>query len=176
MKKHTKRSEAKPYAKALWNISRTASDIKQIKSWLSALKEIVETPSMMSLIESPRSKSKALEQLIVSLLPKMDQREMAALNTLMQAQRLSLVPSILEHYHQLELSAKNTQMATVTTACKLSRKAIDDISKKLSEKLGTKVKCTQIVKPELLVGFVINVDDVIYDYSLDSRLKRLANA
>lgn len=175
MTTHTAHADAKPYAKALWNLSSTPKEFERWEAWLKSLSHVTQHPSVVKLLVSPKAKSQALKKMIQSALPGMTEQETKMLTILHQSKRLTNVPAILDHYQALALEAQSVLSAMITTACKLKASDIKKISAKLTAQFGQKVQCTQEISPELLAGFVININNVIYDYSIDGQLRQLVH-
>lgn len=173
MTTHTAHADAKPYAKALWNLTRTPEQFERWRTWLKSLSHVTQHPSVVKLLASPKAKSEALKKMIQSTLPDTTEQEAKVLTILHQSKRLPNVPAILDHYQALALKAQSVLSAMIITPCKLKASDIKKISAKLTAQFGQKVQCTQEISPELLAGFVININNVIYDYSIDGQLRQL---
>ena len=88
--------------------------------------------------------------------------------------REPLLPSIAGQFHQAYNEHKGIGQASVTTTIALdakTRKEIEDIAKKLSER--TKIELEEKVNEDLIGGFVLNVGDKQVDASIRSKINLL---
>jgi len=88
--------------------------------------------------------------------------------------REALLPSIAKDFHAAYNAYKGIGKATVTTAVPLDAKLrteIEQIAKKLSDR--QQIEMTELIDPELIGGFVLNVGDQQIDASVKNKLKTL---
>ena len=65
---------------------------------------------------------------------------------------------------------------TVTTATPLSDTHLGNISRVLGHETGKKIDITHQVKPEILGGMVLRIEDQQYDGSIATQLKKIRTA
>ena len=88
---------------------------------------------------------------------------------------LDLFPDILEEVHQLELAADGGAVCVMTCAHKPDQAALDDVRRAVCRLRNLDRVVLQVkIDPELLGGFVLEVQGVTYDRSVKGRLERLA--
>ena len=88
---------------------------------------------------------------------------------LCRRERLSLLPAVVERYHQLKLKAEGGAQGVFTCAREPSPEDLERIGKALQKRHGlSKVEFQVVVDPQLLGGFVIQLEGVTYDKSVRS--------
>jgi len=95
------------------------------------------------------------------------------LQVLNTRRRLALLPSI-HRCVVLQMQARHRQKeVTVETAMPLAEDLKAALKARLSERIGKEALVIERVRPELLGGVVIRIDDVQIDGSVASRMRRL---
>jgi F0F1-type ATP synthase delta subunit len=80
------------------------------------------------------------------------------------------LPVILSRFEKVYLKKKNLRKVDITSASKLSTEVHDEIQKIMGEDIVIEEK----IKPELLAGLTLLVDDTLYiDASAKTRIARL---
>ena len=93
---------------------------------------------------------------------------------LCRRERLSLLPAVVERYHQLKLKAEGGAQGVFTCAREPSPEDLERIGEALQKRHGlSKVEFQVVVDPQLLGGFVIQLEGVTYDKSVRSMLRGL---
>ena len=64
----------------------------------------------------------------------------------------------------------------VRTSAKLAGKELAYLSRHLAKTHACEPQIEQVINKDLLAGFVVSLDGVEYDYSLDGALNRLSSA
>lgn len=98
---------------------------------------------------------------------------MAYLDIITRKRREMIMPEIAEQYAVIYREWKNIRMARMTTAIPMSettRKRVEDM---LSKQLKAEIELQLVVKPELLGGFVLSVEDKMLDASIQRKIKKL---
>lgn len=98
------------------------------------------------------------------------------LMVLIDRKRIGIVETILEKYIELAYKVSSVTIANVTTAIPLSPDQHDVLKGKLKQMTSSEeVKLAITVEPELIGGFIIQVDSKVIDTSLKGQLKQIAS-
>lgn len=98
------------------------------------------------------------------------------LMVLVDKNRIGIVETILEKYLELSYKVSSVTIANVTTAIPLSPEQHDLLTIKLKQMTSAEeVKLVITVEPELIGGFIIQVDSKVIDTSLKGQLKQIAS-
>lgn len=97
------------------------------------------------------------------------------LSLLLKEKQLSAFPAILEEFQRLDMAARGGAVCTVTCAREPDAQTRQDLERAVCRLRGLKdVAMSFQVDPDLLGGFILEVQGVTYDYSVKGRLDRLA--
>lgn len=170
---------AKKYAKAFADITGVDErDKKKLESSFKSLKQlfmIKEAQAVLNSFVMPVSLKKSL--LDHALQQGQASQELKSfVYTVMNAQRISLLPEIIESYGALVDAANNRAHAQLASFSSLDKDQKERIQKKLERLFGKKIHLTTTVDPSLLGGFVVRVEHVLIDLSLKFRLDSLTAA
>lgn len=100
---------------------------------------------------------------------------MAFLKILLKKGREPLLAHIASSFIEQYKRRKHISSVKLTTATKLGDEAVEAIRKKLLESTATddKVELETAVDPELIGGFVVEIEDKLYDASVAHKLNLL---
>jgi F-type H+-transporting ATPase subunit delta len=166
---------ARPYARAVYDISRREGSFERWEDFLARLSTIVTDSRVRSLLGNPRieldAKVKFLGDLAcASQLPK----GLKLLRQLAEYKRLELIPEILEQYRALAARDDLCVRAEVTVA-KATDANFGPIVEALRRRFGRQVHIEWAVAPELIAGAIVRVGDTEIDGSLKGSLTQLRN-
>jgi F-type H+-transporting ATPase subunit delta len=129
---------------------------------------------LVNFLKSPIIKyKKKAEILKVIFGDKISEVTLNFMSIISKGRRESLLPVIAEQFIAVYKKAKGIKTATVKTAVKLDDKLRKEIIESLEKQTGSKIELNEVVKEDLIGGFVISVDNKEIDTSLKSRLNRL---
>jgi len=170
-------SIARPYADAAF---RQAKESKALGSWLEALERlvaVVNDASMKKVVDDPKITDDQLYKLIIGILGEdvsADQKNFV--NLLVQNERLSVLPEILEVFVDKKNAEEGVLDAVVTSAFEMDDKTIAKLKADLEDRFQTKLTVQVQVDPELIGGVRITVGDDVIDTSVRGKLASMAAA
>lgn len=159
------------YAAALYDLAQTDN-----MGLTGAAQELLEQEQLWKVLTSSAVRVEEKKELIRSAAPLAGLEPLQAFLCLLAEEgHLDLFPDILEEVHQLELAADGGAVCVMTCAHKPDQAALDDVRRAVCrlrnlDRVVLRVK----IDPELLGGFVLEVQGVTYDRSVKGRLERLA--
>ena len=141
-----------------------------------AAQELLEQKQLWNVLVSPAVAQEEKKELIRSAAPLAGQEPLQAfLCLLVEEGHIDLFPDILEEVHQLELAAEGGAVCVMTCAHKPDQAALEDVRRAVCRLRNLDRVVLQVREdPELLGGFVLEVQGVTYDRSVKGRLERLA--
>ena len=93
---------------------------------------------------------------------------------LCRRERLSLLPAVVERYHQLKLQAEGGAQAVFTCARQPDPEDLKRIGEVLKKRHGlSKVEFRVALDPQLMGGFLVQLEGVTYDKSVRGMLRSL---
>ncbi len=165
------------YSEALFEIAKTHGRLEAIDQDLSLMEVAFESPELRSLIDSPNiERSKKLELLekvlrVEERTP--DEGSLKLLEVLLERGRLALLPDIARSFHSKALEAEGRMEGRVETFDLLESEDLSKLEDSLGKKVGAKVSLKQTKRPELCGGFVVYLEDQMFDASLKGRIEAL---
>ena len=159
------------YAAALYDLAQTDD-----MGLTGAAQELLEQKQLWKALTSSAVQVEEKKELIRSAAPLAGMEPLQAfLCLLAEENQLDLFPDILEEVHQLELAADGGAVCVMTCAHKPDQAALDQVRKAVCRLRNLDRVVLQVkIDPELLGGFVLEVQGVTYDRSVKGRLERLA--
>ena len=159
------------YAAALYDLAQTDN-----MGLTGAAQELLEQEQLWKVLTSSAVQVEEKKELIRSAAPLAGLESLQAfLYLLAEEGHLDLFPDILEEVHQLELAADGGAVCVMTCAHKPDQAALNDVRRAVCRLRNLDRVVLQVkIDPELLGGFVLEVQGVTYDRSVKGRLERLA--
>ena len=159
------------YAAALYDLAQTDN-----MGLTGAAQELLEQEQLWKVLTSSAVQVEEKKELIRSAAPLAGLESLQAfLCLLVEEGHLDLFPDILEEVHQLELAADGGAVCVMTCAHKPDQAALNDVRRAVCRLRNLDRVVLQVkIDPELLGGFVLEVQGVTYDRSVKGRLERLA--
>jgi len=163
------------YAKALFDLAVE----KQLQDLVFEDMKLIELVCLQnkdfnSLLSSPIIDIKKKRLIINDLFAKHIQPlSISFLFQLIKKKRENLIRGISASYISKYKEFKGILTAYVQTATELSTSNLTQLIDILEQQTSKKIEIIQVVKPELLGGFIITIDDKQLDKSIFSKLQRL---
>lgn len=181
---------ARPYAKAVFQLARTQTQLPQWSTVLQTAASAVSDARVAPLLGNPHVTPEQLVELIAGVVSDVSgtgantSAAIASLKTqarnfiatLAHYRRLGFLPEIAAHFEQLRADAERTLDVTVTSAIALSDAQREQFAKAMRKRLDREVRLHCEIDPALLGGAVIRADDLVIDGSVRSSLLQLAAA
>ncbi|MDE3011946.1 MAG: F0F1 ATP synthase subunit delta [Pseudomonadota bacterium] len=168
---------ARPYAEAVFKLSREANTGDRWSATLALLEVVVRDPDMAALIGNPRVRREQLLGLIAdvggSQLDAEAQRFVAAL---VENKRLSLLPSIRSQFETLRREHEGVLDAHIESAFALSDAQVATLVADLQKRFKRSIRPAVVVDAALIGGVKVAVGDVVIDGSVRGRLDRMQAA
>lgn len=161
---------ANRYAQTLLKADPTGS----VEPQVVLLKQVLQSAGVTEALDNPRiataDKIKAISKAFGN-----DQSELlySFIALVARKGRLEILLDIAKSYLVLRERAKGIRKGTVTSAIKLDVDQLKRIESKISGQTGFKYEFEQIVDKRLIGGFKIQIDDTVYDWSLQTQLQSL---
>ncbi|MDE0308444.1 MAG: F0F1 ATP synthase subunit delta [Acidiferrobacterales bacterium] len=168
---------ARPYAQAIFELARDTDRLDEWSQSLQMLCEIVEHPDVGILINDPRvTRQQVLEVLMEIGRDGFDEQTRNLVRILGHYRRLAAVPSITAQYESLRAVEEGVIEAELETAFEIDDEHRAGLISALQNRLGSKVRLTSSVNPDLLGGVVVRAGDWVIDGSVRARLEKLSSS
>jgi len=165
---------AKRYAKALFELATNQLDVVEA-DMLLLTNTFKENKNLAQILKDPTvSASKKLNIIKAVFENKVSETSLNLIDLLGRKERLSLLPSIATAFDTLYKNKKQIKVANVISAVPLDENLERLIFNKVKELTGSnEIKLKNIVNPDIIGGFVLNVDDIRYDASISGKLAKI---
>jgi F-type H+-transporting ATPase subunit delta len=166
---------ARPYAEAAFKI---ASEQRALPVWGEMLKlsaAVMRDPAMQSAIDNPRLGAPEKESLFLSVVgDKLNAIGKSFIKTLVEADRITLLPQIETMFSDLRNAAEGVAQAQIVSAIALDDAQVADLKAALEKRFGKKIEASVSVDPSLIGGARIVVGDQVVDGSIAGKLAAMA--
>ena len=166
---------AKPYARALYDAALEQNALESILADIDQLRELMEhseefTQFIQSPVLSPQFKSETFQELFADTLQPLTLNFFKLL-ALKQRER-SLI-AIMDVFSEIVDEAAGRLVAKVTTAVPITSAQAERLTAQLSAYSGKQVRLETITDTQIQGGFIVQLDDTVFDASVASQLQRL---
>jgi F-type H+-transporting ATPase subunit delta len=167
-------TQSRPYAEAIFEI---AKDDRALDDWSENLVQVVEAmaeDSVKALINSPDLSQKKKTEVFISLFEgEISKKTASFIQVLGQANRLNLLPSILEGFRSLVAIERNEKSVVVASSYNLEEDQMNKIKEALQKRTGATINLTTAIDKTLIGGIKISYEDQVIDLSLKNKLEAL---
>jgi F-type H+-transporting ATPase subunit delta len=168
----------KRYAQALYDLATQQQKVEEIETEIHQIKECFHGESQLAKVLShPRVHGNEKLQILKNVFEgKISTEILGLMVVVLRKNRQNLLSKIFYEYLYLAKKGKNISTAWITTAVELSDEVQKKIHEKLKNTLKRDVEIHLNVDEDLLGGMRIQVDYMVLDRSLKSRLEELKKA
>ncbi len=166
---------AKPYARALYDAAVEQNALADIVADVDRLRELIEaseelTQLIHSPVLSPQFKSETFQQLFTDVMHPLTINFFRLL-TLKQRERY--LTAIMDVFSVIVDEAAGRLVAQVTTAVPLTPEQAERLTEQLSAYSGKQVRLETTTDAQIQGGFIVQLDDTVFDASVATQLQRL---
>ena len=164
------------YAKSLLGLAREQNKLDRVLEDVKSFQAASKNRDFYLLLKSPivnaRKKLSILDALFKD---KYDEMTMAFLRILVNKGREPYLPEVAEEFITQYKKIKHISTVKVTTAKPMTAAAMEALKAKLtaSDATAQSVEIETAVNPELIGGFILELDDKIYDASVAQKLEEV---
>lgn len=168
---------ARPYAKAAFDLARSADRLDRWSRMLGLLSAAAQTPEAKALIGTPALPSEAKAHRLIDIVrDDLDDSGRRFVLVLADNKRLELLPEIAEQFEARKAEAEQILDVEIAAAVGLSETQMNDYAEALERRFSQQVNLSVAVDPGLVGGAVIRAGDTVIDGSVRGRLTRLVEA
>lgn len=166
---------ARPYAEAVFSLATEQNRLNEWSSSLAWLAAMVNNPDLAEVATNPKHTAEEVEALILGVLgDRGDQSVKSFVSTLLENNRLTLLPYIAEQFELLKAKAEGVIDAVAETAFALTEQQKEELTSLLSKKYGKAVRLDVRENAELIGGVRLVVGDDVIDASVRGKLQAMA--
>ena len=166
---------AKPYARALYDAALEQNALASIIADIDKLRELIEqseefTQLIHSPVLSPQFKSETFQALFAEA---MQPLTINFFKLLALKQRERSLIAIMDVFSAIVDEAAGRLVAKVTTAVPITSAQEERLIAQLSAYSGKQVRLETTTDAQIQGGFIVQLDDTVFDASVPSQLQRL---
>jgi F-type H+-transporting ATPase subunit delta len=170
-----KESIAARYSAALFSLAKEGGEVPKTVEQLDALVAALNKDEQLGAFFASPVVDRNVKQDILrtSLAKKTSELVLNFVLLLVRKRRERLLDVIARQLHELQDQEAGRQAADIATATPLSKKALETLSRRLSQIHGRTIIPRTRVAPDLLGGAVVKVGDRYTDASISGKLEEL---
>ncbi|WP_167616557.1 ATP synthase F1 subunit delta [Maribellus sediminis] len=163
------------YAKAFFSTAKEKNQLTKLKTDIETVLEVCKTSAdFILLLESPVVKTSKKAALIKQIFSgSINELTLNFLTLIVQNKREVHIPGICRNFLDLTRKDQNIKSAILTTASEVSASTLGKMKELLGKELNAEVELSAQVKPEIIGGLVLRLDDNQYDASVATQLKKI---
>lgn len=168
---------SRPYAKAAFELARSAQALASWSDMLALAGEMVTEPALARLLESPHISHERLVGIMSEAAgERFDKRFSDYLSVLADNGRLALLPHIAELYREFREEAERRLSVRVVSAVPLDEEQAGRMRDALARRFDREIELHNEVDAGVIGGAVVYAGDQVIDGSLRGRLQKLSGS
>ena len=166
---------ARPYAKAAFLFAKEQGALDKWEKMLGLAAAVAGDATMRAYLDQPELDDSAKVSAFAEVCgDELDESGRNFVAQLASNKRLSLLPVILELFHELLAQEQRFTDVELVSAFEMDDAVADKLVAALKKRLGTDVNVTSSVDASLIGGVLVRAGDTVIDGSVRGRLTRLA--
>lgn len=163
------------YAKAFFSTAKEKNLLAKLKPDIESVWSICnKSADFILLLESPVVKTSKKTELIKLIFSgKVNELTLKFLLLIADNKRENHIPDICRNFLELTRKHQNIKSAILTSASEVSAATTNKIEMLLGKELNATIELTTHVNPDIIGGMVLRLDDIQYDASVATQLKKI---
>jgi len=166
------------YAKAFFSLARDAGEMTALHDDMKKVYALCrDSEDFMQLLHNPVVNVSQKKQILKDLLkPHVHEMTLRFILLIAENNRETELPGICRNFTEMVRRNKGIIPATVTTAVEMSPGILDQIRRILEQETGKTVELSGRVNSAILGGMILRIDDLQFDGSISTQLKKIKTA
>ncbi|HHJ11362.1 MAG TPA: ATP synthase F1 subunit delta [Bacteroidetes bacterium] len=163
------------YAKAFYLAARDAGKLEEAFRDINLIQSVIQdNPEFRDVLDSPIiTEAEKINVLKNSFYPHVQSLTAHFLDVILQNNREVFLPDIARDFIDQYKKQQGITYAQLTTTKTIGRNIVEKIKKRLSERLKSDIQLATLTDPEIIGGFILNIEDVRFDASVRSALQNM---
>jgi F-type H+-transporting ATPase subunit delta len=168
---------ARPYATAAFKRAKETTGAAKWSEQLAFMSAVISSKEMSALVNNPKVKKDKLAGLLLDIgQGQLDNEGSNFLKTLLQNNRLALLPDIARQFEELKAEDEGYIEVEVLAAFAFTKEAEKKFAVTLEKTLNKKVHMNVAVDTSLIGGVLVRAGDRVIDGSIRGQLQNLRKA
>ncbi|MCK5847016.1 MAG: ATP synthase F1 subunit delta [Bacteroidales bacterium] len=166
---------AKRYSKALFDFSKEQNSLESVKIDMDYIHELCQvSKDFVKVLESPILKIQKKKEIISAVLKdNISETTMKMLNIISESRREQIIPSMSDEFIKMYNESIGLMKVDLYSAVEISDEMKARISDKIAKETKKSIEIKQHIQEDLIGGFVLKMEDMLYDASLKSQLSKV---
>ncbi|HEY2987789.1 MAG TPA: ATP synthase F1 subunit delta [Candidatus Binatia bacterium] len=168
-------SLSRRYAKALFQLALAESREEAVAQEIGQFTGVLRDPALNTVLKNPAFALQSRKKIVAEIARNLQLSPLATrfLSLLVERDRLSYFPAIVERYRRLLDEKKGQAEARVVAASPLEESDLDRLREVLEKVSAKRIVIQQESDPNLIGGLVIQLEGKIYDGSVRAQLDKI---
>ncbi len=162
------------YARALFQLALEKNNLDKVNQDMIFISEIVKTPETKEFLRSPiivPSKKTAIFHKMLA--DNVETITMSLIDLVVKNGRENFLPAIARVFIHETKKHRGITDSVLTTAVKVDENVRKQISDLISGVFNTRVDLKENIDPEIIGGFILQIDDSYIDASIKNKLRKI---
>jgi F-type H+-transporting ATPase subunit delta len=164
---------ARPYALAVFGLAKDSNALGAWAEQLRNLALVAQDATAKAVLDSPKFDASKKLSVFTSVIANLGDTAKNLVSTLIERDRVALLPAIAVQFDSLKNIAENIAVANVRTAMPLSDAQKSGLQAALAKRFGKTITLAEQVDAGLIAGAIISIGDNVIDGSASGRLASL---
>jgi F-type H+-transporting ATPase subunit delta len=162
------------YARAIFQSALEKNILDKVNQDMILIQEVCKTPETREFLHSPIIAPSKKEGIFHTMFSgNVEPITLSLLDLIVKNGRESYIPAIARVFIHETKTYKGITDSILTTAVKVDDKLRKLIADLISEVFKTKVELKENVDPEIIGGFILQIDDSYIDASIKNKLRKI---
>jgi F-type H+-transporting ATPase subunit delta len=162
------------YARALFQTALEKKLLDKVSQDMILISEICKSPETKEFLASPIIPPSKKEDIFHKILGgNVEQITLSLIDLIVKNGRESYIPSISRDFIHDTKKFKGITDSVLTTAAPVDDKVRKQITELISDVFKTNVELKETIDPEIIGGFILQVDDSYIDASIKNKLRKI---
>jgi F-type H+-transporting ATPase subunit delta len=161
---------ARPYALAAFGLAKEQNALASWAESLHNLAIVAQNDTAKTVLNSPKFADADKLSVFTHVVTSLTDAGKNLVTTLIERDRISLLPAIAAQFNALKHVAENVAVANIRTAMPLTDAQKNDLQASLAKRYGKTITLAETVDASLIAGAIISIGDNVIDGSASGRL------
>jgi F-type H+-transporting ATPase subunit delta len=162
------------YARALFQSALEKKILDKVNEDMIFISEVCKLPETSEFLKSPIIAPSKKQAIFYKMLGgNVEKLTLSLIDLIVQNGRESFIPAIARNFIHETKKHKGITDSVLTTAVSVNEKVKKQITGLISEVFNTKVELKENIDPEIVGGFILQIDDNYIDASIRNKLRKI---
>jgi F-type H+-transporting ATPase subunit delta len=162
------------YAKALFQAAIEKGVAEKVMTDLKFVKTAIAVSDFREMLDSPVAKTSGKKRVFDDLFAaSIDPLTLSFLHLVLDNKRESYFAAMIRNYTRMFKEHQGIRSAEIIVPSALNKEYREKLQSLLEKVFDSKIEMEEKIKPELIGGFILKVEDEQYDASVSSNLARI---